>query len=248
MIKTDSVSFCTPIVAHNLDELKDEISKAQDTTTVEFRRDYLTPDFNDELIIQELSKLGNDKDIIFTYRSPDEGGQSDVSNSTRFNTIRKYLNSNINYLDIEEKHLQDFLNNFSEGTGNIQLIVSHHNFDFTPERDLILTQLEKNSKRANIVKVAYKINSQADINNLAWASMKFRKEHPEIPLIIIGMGELGVPTRIFPEIVGSNLSFAPISTNISAPGQVSFNCLKNIRVSVNEKEKTRIFNWSNGMR
>lgn len=254
MINKETISFCAPITSSNLEELKkdlDQVKKEKDIKIIEYRRDFLDSNEEDEILdyLKEF-KDKNNIEIIYTFRNPNEGGNLIVDESDRIESINKALLKNVpDYVDIEENYSDLFFDAIEdEELGEVKIIKSFHNFDETPLEDLILEQLMLNNSLSDIVKVAYKINSLQDLLSLRQAAKEFRDKFPDKPLIVIGMGEKGIFTRIFPEIVNSNLSFAPIDEgNSSAPGQINYSIIKTLRNSFDEKEKAYIFNRDNGI-
>ncbi len=105
---------------------------------------------------------------------------------------------------------------------NKALIVSHHDYEKTPPT----AELYDVMRRATvndlcIVKIAVRVNDVSDIERLRDLLI-----NPPVaaPLCIIGMGDLGTPTRIeFPKL-GSCLAYGHLDES-TAPGQLSCRAL-----------------------
>lgn len=101
---------------------------------------------------------------------------------------------------------------------NTVVLVSHHDFAHTPSR----TDLEKIVEQVDaeapvIIKVATQVNEASDIHRLRDFLADYEGPHP---LCLIGMGELGIKTRLeFPR-VGSCLAYGHLDDS-TAPGQLS---------------------------
>lgn len=101
----------------------------------------------------------------------------------------------------------------------LRVIASHHDFEGTPPYDL----LEEVARRAvdagaDIVKIATLVSRLADVDVLA----RLLSERPAPNLVVIGMGELGAPTRLAFPARGSLFTFAANGNRLSAPGQLSY--------------------------
>jgi len=97
-------------------------------------------------------------------------------------------------------------------------IVSHHDFGGTPEpgelADVVGRGLEAG---ADVVKIATAVRDPADVRALASAALA----HGGANLILIGMGEAGVATRLLFAALGSLLTYASAG-EATAPGQLLF--------------------------
>jgi 3-dehydroquinate dehydratase-1 len=98
------------------------------------------------------------------------------------------------------------------------LIVSYHHFEHTPGL-MALEEIDARARRlgAHVVKVAVWCNSQADLRNLA----SFTIQKQPLGIITIGMGELGVVSRIAFPALGSLVTYACHGTP-TAPGQLTW--------------------------
>lgn len=95
-------------------------------------------------------------------------------------------------------------------------IVSFHDFDRTPsEADLVGTVARARDLGADVVKVATMVHGTDDLRTLARVLCT---DHG-VPLVVIGMGEAGVASRLLFPLLGSRLTFASFGAS-SAPGQV----------------------------
>lgn len=151
--------------------------------------------------------------IIATLRSPEEGGKRKIRD--RIALYREvaefsdFIDGEIFSSDIAElvKLTKD------KGLG---LICSYHNFESTPSSNQLENIYSKGVLLgAHIVKIATMVRKVDDLETLLLFTMK----HKEDMIIVIGMGEKGVPSRIINPIFGSKITYASLRRQ-SAPGQL----------------------------
>lgn len=99
------------------------------------------------------------------------------------------------------------------------LVVSHHDFEGTPPYETLADIARRGAATgADIVKISTLVNDDADIAVLA----RLLDERPAPNLVVIGMGERGMPTRLLFPHEGSLFTFAAQGDRASAPGQISY--------------------------
>jgi 3-dehydroquinate dehydratase-1 len=99
------------------------------------------------------------------------------------------------------------------------LVVSHHDFVATPSAaDLADIAARAVAAGADIVKVAATIVTEDDL--AALAGLLASRAAPN--LVVIGMGERGLVTRMLFPALGSLFTFAGKGERASAPGQLSY--------------------------
>jgi 3-dehydroquinate dehydratase-1 len=99
------------------------------------------------------------------------------------------------------------------------LVLSHHDFEGTPPYETLANIARRAvAAGADIVKIAAQINQDADIAVLA----RLLEERPAPNLVVIGMGERGLPTRLMFPHEGSLFTFAAQGDRVSAPGQIAY--------------------------
>lgn len=169
--------------------------------------------------VKELK--GFKKPIIITVRSAKEGGGADIADTVR-EEIFKTLTPVADMIDVELgsvkilKNVIDFACKHKKKT-----IVSYHNFAETPDSRTLKNIISRGVKAGgHIVKIATRVNSAEDARRLAGLLTDSRHE-----LIVIGMGEKGVFTRVLFPLLGSRLTYGGV-TGKTAPGQLSIGTLK----------------------
>ncbi len=163
--------------------------------------------------------------LVITVRSRAEGGLHAIADRKRLE-IFQALMPFADYVDIELSSgtiLKDVVR--SAGRVKTKVIVSYHNFRSTPGPERLRAVIKKaRASGADIVKIATFARKRADLQTLALVLL----EGPGGPggvkgggsnLIVIAMGGLGAPTRIFFPVLGSLLSYGSV-TGSTAPGQL----------------------------
>jgi 3-dehydroquinate dehydratase-1 len=99
------------------------------------------------------------------------------------------------------------------------LILSHHDLAGTPSYEALSDICREALKTgANIVKIATMVRDDDDLAVLS----RLLKERPAPNLVVIGMGEKGLPSRVAFPAKGSLFTFAALGKRASAPGQLPY--------------------------
>jgi 3-dehydroquinate dehydratase-1 len=165
-------------------------------------------------IFKETREIYN-KPVIATVRDVNEGGEKDVQN--RLDIYRGLIPlSDVVDVEINSGELFPEIRKLCTTFRKI-LIGSYHNFDITPDAAALDKIMKKGAAAgADIIKIAVKANSRADLLDL----LAFALANREKRLITISMGEKGLPSRVFTPVIGSPIAYGFINTP-SAPGQFS---------------------------
>lgn len=204
--------ICTILAEADLAQTKALTAEVErDSTFFELRADFLS-NLNEELIysLKKILKLPT----IFTLRDRENGGQFVGSNSEKLNFYRQAVDASYEYLDLElDSPLIDVLDRKKS-----KLIVSYHNFSATPSLAKLRSVIvQAQTKKPDLIKIATFVNQTTDLQVLA----KLLLDH-QIPkqLIVVGMGELGKPSRVLFPYLGSFLTYAVFNNKITS-GQLS---------------------------
>jgi 3-dehydroquinate dehydratase-1 len=153
--------------------------------------------------------------VIFTVRHASEGGRWTGPEEERLALYRRALPF-VSAIDIEigSPSLQDAAQ--MAAVQGRALIGSFHDFDHTPS-DPRLAHVVEDGRKANVsvVKIATMINVPQDVERLA----AMLKHGTDVPLCLLGMGVLGVETRVTLPLAGSVLTYGYLDET-SAPGQL----------------------------
>lgn len=207
-----AVSFTDADSAFDIEE-----ARQAGVAIAELRID-LFADQTPEAVIETAKRLRG-LPLLATIRIAEEGGgwrRGEEARLALFKAILPYVDG----IDVELQAtatlaaLQEpiFLN------GKI-LIVSHHDFAATPtSAELADIARRAVAAGADIVKVAATILKEDDL--AALAGLLTSRTAPN--LVVIGMGERGLVTRMLFPALGSLFTFAGKGERTSAPGQLSY--------------------------
>lgn len=107
--------------------------------------------------------------------------------------------------------------------------MSYHKFKRALSEMEILDVLENmRFFRPDIEKIAVMPEKPSDVSALMSAAARFGEKYPDIPVVTIAMGPLGVITRIAGNNLGGALTFAA-GREASAPGQLTVEEVRKIQ-------------------
>jgi len=174
-------------------------------------------------ILQTVAPYLSEKIFLYTFRTKLQGGFGDVT-SEQLDDIHDIAAESgvVDLLDLEffaeEYPVIKILKLQEKG---IRIVASHHDFEETPERDVMKMLLERMcAGNADIVKIAVMPQEEEDVLRLLSVTNEFYKENPDTPIISMSMGKLGMISRLCGETFGSCVTFAA-NKETSAPGQMS---------------------------
>ena len=173
-----------------------------------------------------------DLPVILTLRRKEDGGKCTLSERERRQLLLSALEGNFAYVDIEEDVKKNDVEAKAREKG-VKIIRSFHDFSGIP--DDIYSRIYRLAERGDIAKAAVTPHTIQDLLTL----FRISEELKDIPKIIIGMGDWGIPIRILYKKAGSLLTFAS-SGNAVAPGQVSARDLKLLYRADKENDRTAI--------
>ncbi len=155
------------------------------------------------------------KPLLATIRHPAEGGQRDFDNRVALYTA---LAPHVEAVDIEISAAGELKQVQAVCAGTKTLLIgSYHNFLITPDDNALeVIHTTGRSLGADIVKLALMPQSREDVFRIVAFTMRHRTEK----IITIGMGELGVSTRLFTPLLGSLITYGTV-TRTTAPGQLA---------------------------
>ncbi|WP_300382137.1 type I 3-dehydroquinate dehydratase [Clostridium sp.] len=220
---------CVPIVGKSITEIIEEANfiKNIDCDVVEWRGDFFD-NIDDiskvKIVLEKIREIINDKPILFTFRSFNEGGEKELSEDLYFelnNTIAK--TKLIDIIDVElfkdHKKVKELVKVAHDNF--VVVIISNHDFKNTPKKEEIINRLRKASELgADIPKIAVMPNCVEDVINLLDSTRIAKEKYIENPIITISMGDKGIISRLSGELFGSSMTFG-IANKASAPGQIS---------------------------
>ena len=222
---------CVPLVGQNKDSVMSEVGKIANVAAdiIELRVDAwdCIEDVGESVSrVSEVRRLAGDVPIILTCRGHWEGGFKEVSEEAKDRLYESVLQRGL--VDFVDKELSYGFQKLSElkqktAAAGAHLIISYHNFSKTPSKEFIYSQLVSQVNcGADVPKIAVMPLAEEDVLTLLAATLSFRRDYPEYPLITMSMAKLGTASRIVGCLFGSDLSFG-VGSQASAPGQMPVN-------------------------
>ncbi len=227
--------ICVPVVETERDAVIDRISALadRDVQMIEWRADcfgQLADPDQVRGILEEIRPLVDDVVMLFTVRSKNQGGNSDLAENDLFYLDEIAAKSGcIDMIDLEYFELsrpEREIRRLSQM--GVRVIASHHDFFKTPQNavlSMVMDQLAGSG--ADIAKLAVMPNSADDVIRLLDITDKTREKYPDVALLTISMGEQGVISRVAGETFGSCITFGADGEG-SAPGQLQADTLESI--------------------
>lgn len=219
--------ICVPVMEHGKKEIIEEIIALTQTSVdiIEWRVDAFSEylNFNEvREILHTVAPVLQEKVFLYTFRTKLQGGFGDVT-AEQLDDIHDIAVESgvVDLLDLEffaeEFPVIKILRLQEKG---IKIVASHHDFEETPEREVMKMLLERMcAGNADIVKIAVMPQNEEDVLRLLSVTNEFGKENPDTPIISMSMGKLGMISRLCGETFGSCVTFAA-NKETSAPGQM----------------------------
>lgn len=156
--------------------------------------------------------------VVVTCRRRQDGGKWAGTEEERLMVLRTAIISGADYVDLE----RDIAKSIPR-YGKTKRIVSHHDFETTPDNveEIWAEMAELNP---DIIKLVTTARSPSDCARM----LKLTAE-AKIPTIAFCMGEFGIPSRILCGKFGAPFTYAAFSAEREiAPGQLTFQQMKDI--------------------
>jgi len=232
----DRPLICSPLVGRTRERLLSEAANvhAKAPDTIEWRVDYFEAIADTAAVLdagRALRGIVGDTPIVFTRRSIREGGEAIPIGDAEVVKLYAAVAASrlVDLIDFEMGNDPDQVREVRASTraSGTHLILSYHNFGYTPGVDFLVQRfLEAERLGADVAKVAVMPRDRADVLALLSATAQAESKS-RIPLISMSMGPLGAVTRMIGGVFGSSLSFA-VGEGASAPGQMPIADLKTL--------------------
>ncbi len=242
ILKPGRPKVVVPLVSQHPAEIIEECENLKDLPCdmVEWRADYYLAGIEDidahlsdkhgyldmVKILDDVNYIVDEKPLIFTVRSKDQGGQLKLTKSQLESVYGLAAETQlVDIIDIElvdengEVNVEWVRHQIDEAHRHgVKVMLSHHDFTGTPEPGKIVAMVKNMYMMgADICKFASAAADKKDAENLLKATAFLTKNNIG-PIIMIAMGEAGVATRVAAGRYGSCMTFAAGKGN-SAPGQ-----------------------------
>lgn len=200
---------------------------------MEWRIDYYEAGIkdNEKLIAtaKALRDVVGELPILITFRTKNEGGVLELGEDEYLDLVATVVTNRLgDAVDIELFHDEERVKDLVKQAHNYNVVVimSNHDFEKVPAKDVIEFRLKKMADLgADVPKLACMPHSADDVLTLLSATNNARKAL-STPIITMAMADLGKVSRIAGQVFGSCLSFGAVGKT-SAPGQLSIEDLRN---------------------
>ncbi len=196
-------ALCATITADSMDQLRARRDAVRAADLVELRLDGVRdPDVAGAL-------QGRHLPVIVTCRAGWEGGRFEGSEEERRRLLEQALREGADWVDLEWRGGFETLVESRRGRN---IVLSSHDFEGVPT-DLDERYRAMRATGAHVVKLAVTPDTGDALRQLR----RLGTDDDE-PRVLIGMGQLGVPSRVLPARFGSAWTYAGDGV---APGQIS---------------------------
>lgn len=183
------------------------------------------------LMLRQLRDVFSHTPLLCTFRSAKEGGQRELARSHYVDLLCRIIDTgDVDLVDVElfsgSEAVEQVVTTARQK--GVAVIGSSHDFSQTPPEEEIICRLEQMAVLGcDIAKIAVMPQTPRDVLTLLSATERMRAKHPEVPIITMSMGQLGLVSRLCGEVFGSSLTFGAAG-QASAPGQAPVEELRNI--------------------
>ena len=160
--------------------------------------------------------------LILTCRKKTDGGTWTGTDARREAYLLKCLDGNFAYIDLEEDETSDALVQ-KAAAKRCRIIRSFHDFEGVPAD--LEERLYKMADQGHLVKAAVMPRGIKDLTKLFRLGQNWKGKD----LILLGMGDYGVPSRILASRMNSFLTFCSADqAKAAAPGHMSLETLRDL--------------------
>ncbi len=216
-METQTISYCLPIMAGSLLDASRTIEHFSST----YSYFELWLDLLDDVEIDDVRAVCQrwpDR-ILLLFRRP-QLAPIQMPREQRAVWLSSLAESPV-WFDLDYPTQSDELAEWSALPIRPKLILSHHDYTQTPtEERLALLLAQMKTHQPTVIKLAMYCQEPEDALRLLRWQLALQREG--LRVIVLGMGEHGVITRIFGTLWGNEMIFAPPTQDTSsAPGQLT---------------------------
>lgn len=218
-------ALATTITGTSLATVYQQLLQAQQSPAeiIEWRLDYLLsvqPPALSALTLADFQKIQNftTKPLILTWRTTSQGGKMQFDLPLYERYYQWALKAGFAAVDLEWPILAKLPDLVAMLQGKIALICSWHDYQKVPA-DFLKIGEKMGQTAAQIVKIAVTPQSKPESKNFLHQTAILNQKISQ-PLISIGMGPIGQPSRIWGFKYGSSLTFGQLANCVAAPGQI----------------------------
>ncbi|MBM3811163.1 MAG: shikimate dehydrogenase [Acidimicrobiia bacterium] len=192
-------------------------------TFLEFRLDYLKQPADGVKAIRKFLDKHPEVSLLATCRRHQNQGRFNGSIEEQLRILEAAVDAGARAVDVEIESAENARGGLDTLRTKSALIISFHNFSGTPALDLVLRRMMK------IAAAGYKVVTTARKPSDNLRVLSLAKTYGRTPLVLLAMGEMGLPTRILSTCHGGMYTYAaPNAAEATASGQISARLLRNL--------------------
>ncbi len=241
-IQGDRCGICVPIVGPTVEDILSQIEIAAQAKVdlVELRPDMWMKEADlheDEYLpiivklVEQVHSSYESMPILFTWRTLAEGGDTPLSSENYSHLLQKIVDQDVvQAIDVELFAYTEEIGSIMKQANHqgIQTIMSYHNFQSTPDLEILHVYGERMvSMGAQVIKFALMPSRNDDVLSVLRFTKELTERYLQLPRITMSMGQLGQMTRTCGHVFGNCLTFGTLGQT-SAPGQVEVALLKQL--------------------
>jgi 3-dehydroquinate dehydratase-1 len=192
----------------------------------------LRMDFADEPLAQ-LDTYSGDLPILVTNRPTWEGGEA-ADTARRLDVLETALEHDaVTAVDLELAALEGAGDHDASRVADVardhdaSVVVSTHNFESTPDREAIVSRLERACAHGDVGKMASTAQSPDDVLAMLGATRELTAGGEQVATMC--MGSAGRHSRAVAPLYGSCIGYAPVDpADATAPGQYDLATLRRL--------------------
>ena len=204
------------------------------TRVLELRLDYLASEDEFAGLLRGIQPLAGQATLIATCRRKEAGGRFEGSIARQISRLVLAAASGCAWCDLEIETVERLNTATLRKTlGDVRLIISAHDFARTPAR---LGELRRRLESAGgeVVKIAALTRHYRELVRL------LRAAHGRKNVIVVPMGEIGLPGRIAAVRDGSALVYAAAGNSV-APGQLPLETMQSVYRVERHNRRTQLY-------
>ena len=241
-IQGNRCGICVPIVGPSMEDILSQVQEAvhSEVDLIELRPDMWMKESNlyeDEYLptiinlVKQVHSSHELMPILFTWRTLAEGGDTPLSSENYSHLLQEIVDQHVvQAIDVELFAYTEEIGSIMKQANHqgIQTIMSYHNFQSTPDLEILHVYAERMvSVGAQVIKFALMPSTNDDVLSVLRFTKELTERYLQLPRITMSMGQLGQMTRTCGHVFGNCLTFGTLGQT-SAPGQVEVALLKQL--------------------
>ncbi|MCD8077598.1 MAG: type I 3-dehydroquinate dehydratase [Lachnospiraceae bacterium] len=219
---------CVPLISKDLASLCADARESclESPDILEWRSDYFAEIANPEAMAKAAEALRaevGDVPILFTPRSPEEGGAAPLEPAVKRAVIEAVAAGGcIDLVDLEMRYEDAYIEEVREilHAHGVKLVLSYHDFKGMPDQETVCGKLRRaEALGADINKLALMPQNYHDVAVFCQTICEAKQDWMKNPVIGSLMGDVGAVTRFGGGSLGTDMCFVSV-TGISGPGQM----------------------------